>query len=334
MIWLNLADGGTDRGGAPKLKRTRETERMRNLAKQEEFCGKFEDLVLMEDPHAVFEEVCRIIMALQARFDFTPLFKVFDDVVRLFAGEYPGYQKCNTRYHDLKHTTDCLLAMARLIHGASVHGLTFAERDVALGLIAALCHDTGYIQELDDLEGTGAKYTLVHIDRSIAFMEKYFADAGFSSRDLEYCKGCVRCTGLEVKIEAMRFESLPHRVLGCMLGTADLLGQMADRTYLERLPYLYLEFAEGNVPGFVSEFDLLEKTPAFWEFTQQRLAGVLGGVDRYMRDHFREWWGLDRDLNRETIENNIAYLKFILKNHASGYRRYLRRHRLRAISDA
>ncbi len=311
-----------------------ETEIMKNLAQRSGFYEKFEDLIPMDDPQGVFEEVCRIIMALHARFDFTALFRVFDDVVRLFAGEYPGYQRCNTRYHDLKHTTDCLLAMARLIHGASVHGLSFSERDVGLGLIAALCHDTGYIQSVDDLEGTGAKYTLVHVDRSIAFMEKYFADAGFSARDLEYCRGCVRCTGLEVKIEAMRFESVLHRVLGCMLGTADLLGQMASRSYLERLPFLYREFQEGNVPGFASELDLLQQTPAFWEFTKERLAGPLGGVDRFMRDHFRAWWGQDRDLNRDTIEDNIGYLQFILEHHVSGYRRYLRRHGLRAISGA
>jgi hypothetical protein len=295
---------------------------MRNLA-QQEVLEKFEDLIPMDDPHAVFEEVCRIVMALQARFDFTALFRVFDDVARLFAGEYPGYQQCNTRYHDFKHTTDCLLAMTRLIHGGSVQGLTFSQRETALGLIAALFHDTGYIQSLDDCEGTGAKYTLVHIDRSIAFMERYFADAGFSVRDFQYCRNCVRCTGLDVKIEEITFESRGHRVMGYMLGTADLLGQMADRTYLERLPFLYREFAEGGVPGFTSELDLLEKTPAFWEFTKQRLAGALGNVDRYMADHFRAWWGLDRDLNQETIENNITYLKFILENNGASYRRYL-----------
>lgn len=297
---------------------------MKNLAQQEVF-EKFEDLIIMDDPHAVFEEVCRIIMALLAQFDFTSLFRIFDDVARLFGGEYPGYQQCNTRYHDFKHTTDCLLAMARLVHGASVQGLTFSRREVALGLIATLFHDTGYIQSLDDREGTGAKYTLVHIERSLAFMEKYLRDAGYSSRDLDYCRSCVRCTGLEVKIEKIRFESGRHRVMGCMLGTADLLGQMADRTYLERLPFLYREFSEGKVPGFSSELDLLQKTPAFWEFTKQRLAGPLGNVDRYMEDHFRVWWGLNWDVNRDAIEKNIIYLNFILQNHSASYRRYLHR---------
>jgi len=305
---------------------------MKSLAQREEFSEKFEDLILMSDPQAVFEEVCRIVMALQAHFDFTALFRVFDDVVKLFGGEYPGYQKCNTSYHDLKHTTDCLIAMARLIHGASLQGLHLSKRDTTLGLIAALLHDTGYIQSRDDLEGTGAKYTLVHIDRSIAFMEKYFAEQGFPARDLDYCRCCVRCTGLEMKIREIRFESAHHRSVGCMLGTADLLGQMADRTYLERLPFLYQEFLEGNVSGFESELDLMKKTPAFWEFTQQRMAGELGNMDRYMRDHFQMWWGLDRDLNRDTIEGNIAYLKFILENHESNYRRYLRRYHQLQIS--
>ena len=105
--------------------------------------GNYEDLIPMDDPQAVFEEVCRIVAAMNTQQDFTVLVKVFEDVVKLFRGEYPGYQKCNTCYHDLKHTTDCLLAMARLIHGASLNGLPLPDRDVVLGLTAALFHDTG-----------------------------------------------------------------------------------------------------------------------------------------------------------------------------------------------
>jgi hypothetical protein len=298
---------------------------LKSLAQQEALMGKYEDLVTTAHSQAVFEEVCRIVSVLKSHFDFTALYRVFQDVVKLFRGEYPGYQECNTRYHDLKHTTDCLLALARLMHGASINGLTLSDRDVTLGLIAALLHDTGYIQSSDDLRGTGGKYTLIHVERSVAFMEKYFAYVGFSSRDLEYCRCCVHCTGLEVKIGELQFESVPHQLVACMVGTADLLGQMADRTYLERLPFLYREYEEAKVPGFESELDFMKKTPAFWEFTQQRLVEELGHVDRYMRDHFRAWWGLDRDLNRDTIEENIAYLKFILENHEADYRSYLRR---------
>lgn len=287
--------------------------------------GKFEDLILMADPQAVLEEVYQIISLLNSHLDCTTLDRVFQGVVKLFRGEYLGCRKCNTWYHDLKHTTDCLLAMARLMHGASINGLSIPERDAALGLIAALLHDTGYIQTDDDMWGTGAKYTLIHVQRSVAFMEKYLAQAEFSSRDIEYCRCCINCTGLELRIKEIQFESVNHQAVGRILGTADLLGQMADRTYLEKLPFLYWEFKEGKVPGFESELDLLRKTPAFWEFTKQRFVEELGNVDRYMRDHFRVRWDLDRDLYRESIERNITYLKFILENHESEYRKYLRR---------
>jgi hypothetical protein len=289
------------------------------MSKREEF----EDLIPMDDPQAVFEEVCRMVAVTNGQTNLRLLCKVFEDVFKLFRGEYPGYQKCNTLYHDFKHTTDCLLTMARLIHGASLNGLALPDRDVILGLTAALFHDSGYIQGDDDQEGTGAKYTLVHVERSVVFMEKYFHQAGLPLRDLNYCQCCVRCTGLEVKIGEIPFESAHHQAVGWMLGTADLLGQMADRTYLERLTFLYQEFKEAHVPGFESELDLLRKTPAFWEFTQFRMASELGNVARYMRGHFREWWGLNRDLNRETIERNIAYLKFVLEHHESEYRKYL-----------
>jgi hypothetical protein len=104
---------------------------------------------------------------------------------------------------------------------------------------------------------------------------------------------------------------------------------MADRTYLERLPFLYHEFKEGGILGFADELDLLQKTAAFWEYSKKRLAEELGGVDRFMRHHFRVRYGIDHDMNRETVERNIAYLQFILENHGGDYQRYLRRDSLR-----
>jgi len=279
----------------------------------------------MGDPQKVMEEVNQILHLMYPAANCNPVQAVFNDMVNLFGGEYPGYRACNTWYHNLKHTTDCLLAMARLIHGGFIQGIVMEERDAALGLIAALLHDTGYIQTAADEDGTGGKYTMVHVQRSLEFMKIYFAQHGYASEDFLFCSNCLECTGLEVIIGELAFISRNHKILGQMLGTADLLGQMADRTYLESLPFLYREFKEGGVPGFADELDLLQKTPAFWEFTQKRLAGELGGVDRFMRDHFRVRWGIDLDMARETVERNIAYLQFILANHRDDYQSYLRR---------
>jgi len=281
--------------------------------------------VNMDDPRSVLNEVKTTVLMIFPTFDFGTIDLAFSDFVNLFAGNYPGYQKCNTRYHDLKHTTDTFIAMARLVHGATTTGVNITRRGVSFALISALMHDTGYIQTDDDQTGTGAKYTLSHVDLSIDFMSSYFNDKGYSRGDFIFCQNIVRCTGLDVGIEHIQFSNSENELLGKMLGTADLQSQMADRTYLEKLIHLYHEFREGGVAGYESELDLLKKTPDFYRMTLKRFDEELGSVWRYMRYHFKSRWDLDEDPYKMTIEKHIAYLKHTLQYHSGNFRDYLRR---------
>jgi hypothetical protein len=283
-------------------------------------------------PNDILEEVKDIVFLMFSQFsshkiifDLSKVTSAYLDIVKLFRGDYCGYRKCNTKYHDLRHTDDCLLIMARLIHGAYLNGCRFSNRSIILGLISAIVHDTGYIQTVDEKIGTGGRYTITHIDRSVAFAKKYLERKGYPANDFHFIMNCLQCTGLNVVIEDIKFESIENELMGKMLGTADLIGQMADSKYLEKLPFLFEEFQEGGITEYETELDLLQKTPAFWEFTQRRFATELGNVDRYLRDHFRVRWGIDRDLDREAIEKNILRLESILKNHPTDYRKHLRR---------
>ncbi len=282
-------------------------------------------IINMEDPESVLGEVRTIVLMMFPEFDFDTVDRVFKDIVRLFRGEYPGYRKCTTQYHDLKHTTDTFLAMARLMHGALVGGESLTRKDVNLGLICALMHDTGYIQTLDDEVGTGAKYTRMDTKRSIVFMDKYIADSGFTKEDFRNYPDILICTGLDTRVSEIHFESRETELLGKMLGSADLLGQMADRTYLEKLLFLFYEFREAGIMGYDSELDILKKTTDFYAMTQRRFSTELDSANEYMPHHFKARWSLDRDLYMEAIEKNISYLKFLLENHQKDYRDYLRR---------
>ncbi len=295
--------------------------------------NNIEVAVSIENPFEVEAEVKRIVALIFDQFDFTRVDQVFNDIHKLFHGNFLGYRACNTYYHDLNHTTDCLLVMARLIHGAFVSGVKFSRRDVNLGLISALMHDTGYIQTVDDASGSGAKYTKSHIDRSIIFMEQYFVGKGCPSEDFLACANFLKCTGLDAKIGQIKFPTREHELLGKMLGTADLIGQMADKNYLMKLPYLYREYQEGGVPGFTNEFDLLKKTPDFWEFVQTRFAGELEQVDRYLQDHFRAAWGVDQNLCLLAVERNIECIRYILENYGSIYNLPGRRSLLGLLGD-
>ena len=272
------------------------------------------DLVRADSPPSVLKEVRTILASISTGIDIPMVASAFNMTVDLYEGRFPGYQRCNTHYHDLRHTTDTILALARLIHGAFVAGETLLDRMVTLGMIAALFHDAGYILEETDRGGTGAKYTTSHVERSVVFFLRFGVDLGLDPTDTDEGKRMILCTDLSAPIQEILFKSKEGELIGKMLGVADLFAQMADRTYLEKLSFLYKEFKEGKVGDYTSEIDLLRKTVGFYDFIEHRVKTALGGVDRFFRPHFKERYNIDDDLYRRSILNQKAYLQKILSS--------------------
>jgi hypothetical protein len=283
------------------------------------------ELVDMNNPERVLKEVIYILGMIFRAPSCQVLEQAFADTVRLFNGEYQGYRGCTTPYHDLKHATDSMLAMARLIHGSILAGHLLTEPQVSLGIMCALMHDNGYIQKEEDSEGTGAKYTGYDTIRSIEFMKAYLAGHGLMEEQFASYGDILICSSLEIKVSELSFPSAPVELLCKLLGTADLMGQMADRVYLEKLAHLYKEFQEAEVVGYRDELDLLRKTKEFYKKVKKRLKGEFDGVCDNVQHHFKERWGIDRNLYIEAIESNIGYLNYILEKHESNYRMHLRR---------
>ncbi len=286
---------------------------------------KLSDLICMDSPEAVLNEVRVILDLISPGFDTAPVISSFAKTVTLCKGDLPGYKACNTEYHDLGHISDTFIAMARLIHGAVLNGKTFNDRQIFLGLVTALLHDTGYIQEESDTEGTGAKHTASHVQRSIDFLQLYGAEYRLSDEEILACQAMIHCTDLSVDISTIKFPTSKVELLGKMLGTADLLAQMADRIYLEKLLFLYREFKEANIGGYESELDLLRKTVGFFDFIAERLETTLEATSRFMASHFASRWNIRTDLYYEAIEKQKNFLKQIIETPGSDYRNYLKR---------
>lgn len=229
-----------------------------------------------------------------------PLFvsRAFSWMIQAFRGQLPEYQAVDTRYHDLEHTLQGTLCFARLLENRHRVGAQppVPQRWFELGLLAILFHDTGYLKRREDREGTGAKYTLVHVQRSAEFAESFLRARGFGEREVRAVQNMIRCTGVDARPSALSFQDELERLVGCALGTADLLGQMAAEDYLEKLPALYGEFAEAaqhtqNRHSFVASFrsaeELLARTPAFWEeHVKPRLEQELLGLYRFLNDPY------------------------------------------------
>ncbi len=234
--------------------------------------------------------------------------EIFRWATESFNGRYDDYARSDARYHDLEHTMQVTLCFARLLHGISANNHTppLTRRAVELGFIAILFHDTGYLKSRADKEGTGAKYTLVHVNRSMEFAARFLSKKGFSLTEIRAVQNMIGCTGVNADVSKIPFQDELERIVGYSLSTADLLGQMAADDYIDKLDILYSEFEESaryaQKPNFfASAEDLKRKTPDFW--------------DKYVLPHIEnEFKRLYRFLGRPGPEGDNWYLQRIDHN--------------------
>ena len=265
------------------------------------------------DPDAVWDKAAGILMRINPGYDTSFIKAVFNDVMRLFRGDYPGYSSIKTLYHDKSHTLDVFMCAVRLMHGVHLSGNRLSEDEMALIMIAALMHDIGYSQMDGEEGGTGAQYTRTHVKRGIAFMKKYIAEKHLPSGYPAALEPMMSGTDPALKFSLIEFPDERTRLLGQIVVTADLTGQMADRTYLEKLLFLYLEFREANFGNYQNMFDLLRQTSTFYGVTREKLDGALGAMYRTLDLHFRDVMGVSNNYYLESIEKNIAYLSKVIE---------------------
>ena len=275
---------------------------------------KLYDLTDISSQRETYEEIIRTLSLVDPGYDPSRFAEVYEDIVALFSGKYPGYRASNTKYHNLEHTCSVTLATARLIHGLHVQGQIFSSRDLALGLIAALFHDTGLIQTEEEKDGTGARFTIGHEERSIRLMAVHLAANGFSEGETSDCGNIIMATIISLPMAEIPFRSEGIRTMGKILGSADLIAQMSDRRYLEKLPLLFLEFKEAGIPGFETPLQLFKNTGEFYHsVVRKRLREEMADVSSAALFHFRKRWDIDQDLYAESISNNLEYMSRIYR---------------------
>lgn len=243
----------------------------------------------------------------------------------LFFGRFPGYAACRTGYHDYRHTMDVFVAALRLLDGGVLSGRGLSSTLAEDVLIASLLHDSGYIQEIGDEEGTGARYTRTHVARSAEFVKNHAFAFGIKRERTERIGRLIAGTDLALDWNSLPFADESERTAGAVLAAADLLGQMADRAYLEKLLFLYYEFREAEIEGYKTAFDVLRKTSAFYDGIAERLNGPLGSVSYDAKVHFKTRCGEDRDLYRDSINRQMTYLSDMMVDNTINFRRRLRR---------
>jgi hypothetical protein len=260
--------------------------------------------VSIGDDHAVADAVDRVLENCfgAGSFDSELLHASFTLVGRLFAGEHPGYLPCDMPYHDLRHSLDTSLVMARLIAGYQTEHNVSSDAlrpDYGLlGILLGLLHDTGYIRKSSEAALCGPQLMAEHEARSAQFAGSYLRTTSLAHHAALAPLILVTQLGSDLNQLFSGYDRAAV-VLGRMLGSADLLSQISDHWYLERCYYhLYPELVLGGgdrvrTPDgreqllYRDAFDLLSKTPRFYEnIVCKRLNQDFQQVARYLAVHF------------------------------------------------
>jgi hypothetical protein len=281
------------------------------------------DAVRTTDPETVGSEVIRLTRSLFPGAPLASLEQVFTDAARMYRGEHPDYLACDTEYHDIQHVLDVTLTMTRLMDGyqrGGRNGYPALTADLFfIGVLAALFHDFGYLRRRNDHKHRhGAEYTLVHVSRGASFLRGYARSLGLEERLAAAASTLVHFTGYERPVESIRTSDDIVRRIGQMLGTADIIAQMADRCYLEKCrDRLYPEFVLGGMvsggqvrgrvlPVFTSGDDLVAKTPGFFQYASKRLDVGLAQSYQLAKYHFG-----GPNLYLDAIGKNIEYARAV-----------------------
>ena len=206
---------------------------------------------------------------------------------------------------------------------------TLRQRDWELAIAAAILHDTGYLKPRDDNNGSGAKYSAIHVGRSCFHAWDLLPPFGFTPDELRQIQNAICATAIAVRMEELPFREPREWLIGALVATGDMLGQMAAEDYPERLAGLYLEFREATV------FSRLQKASFA---VHKNLLDLLQGTERFYTGYVtrmldQEWKGIYRIMddphgrNRyiDRIRLNISRVNLMACSLASGHREVVAR---------
>ncbi|MFE4107897.1 metal-dependent phosphohydrolase [Almyronema epifaneia] len=189
----------------------------------------------------------------------------------------------NAPYHTVEHTLLVTWVGQAILQGKQLRDRNVTAQDWLNFTVALLCHDIGYVQGVcpGDRSAarryvinaagttvplqpgcTDASLTPYHVDRSQLFVSAHLGNAGL-----------IEPAAVNAMIELTRFpvpagdrytETLSY---GGLCRAADLLGQLSDRRYLQKLPALFQEFAEIGMDrqlGYQHADELRASYPRFF----------------------------------------------------------------------
>ncbi len=237
-------------------------------------------------------------------------------VHQLFEKGSATLEPLDTPYHDARHTLQVLLCWCRIVAAHQRHreAPRIPGELLLAGFYAALFHDSGYLKDRGDSEGTGAKLSAIHERRSCAIASDFLADRPSAEINRTALARMIVSTGPRAVLPAIPYKSTDERLLAQMLATADFLAQLSDPNYPHKLAYLYEELREAEAARHFPQSQAQLKninafrtaTPPFWRtFVRPHLDRDCAAVYRWLNTPYPD--GPNPYLNQ--IEQNLRFIR-------------------------
>ena len=261
----------------------------------------------------ILPEILSLCVSTWPTIDIVPFKACYKHVSDFFRGKNPYFEKNILPYHNLRHTRLVTLATARIFHGLHHSGKTLRGTVVEKGLLCALFHDAGMLaMRTDQHPFLNKKKGTSHEKRSGQLMRGYGLVVGLPTFFSIECEEIINHTNLNISPKSIEC-SKESSLIGCVVASADLISQMADRYYLECLSSLFYEMQGDNNTEFPSLEEMMRNTKRFYNDTQKRLDNELGGVHHALTHHFLHHQQINKNIYLEQITANMEYLDIIIE---------------------
>lgn len=186
-------------------------------------------------------------------------------------------------YHNVEHTVYVSLVGQQILRGKHIREGRVSCEDWMHFVISLVCHDIGYVRGVCQRDrisertyatgqgdatiqlptgATDASLTPYHVDRGKRFVEERFGDNKII--DAEIIKRNIELTRFPVPLDSDHQGTKNYPGL---VRAADLIGQLSDPRYLQKIPALFYEFEETGVNqqlGYQHPDDLRRSYPKFY----------------------------------------------------------------------
>ena len=204
---------------------------------------------------------------------------------------------CDCPYHDLNHTMLVTDAGFAILKGRQTARGDLSAHDWIQAVVAMLFHDIGFVRQLLTADtphtsvinpngesiqppdgATDAVLSPHHVTRSVMYAAERFANDEHINTDL--VTQCIEMTRFPVPTDAayQATDTLPG-----LVRAADLIGQMADPQYLQKLTRLFAEFVEIGEAQRLGFENAAELRASFPEFFYSQVHPYIGDGIAYLK---------------------------------------------------